>query len=323
MHRILRHAVASALVAAALLSAAGSATAAPPSGARDRLVAQAHTAVQEGRLADARDVWMAVWKLERSQVAACNVGALSLRIGDAPAAVRWLSLCKEIMRQPRSPDERALYESRLVDLARARQLAGELRVVAPPGAAISIDGAPVEAEPGQPIPVAPGRRVVRAALGGRTAEAEIDVPRGEARRVTLVFPAEPEPQRAAAASPPPAGAAPPRSAPQPALIVGGVGLSATFAALGGVLFVGAEKRQEAVIASARSAGPNGCFRMRQPMCQEALSAHEDMRTLRTLGLAGLITGGAVLAATLGYTFYPRGQAEIRVSSQAITFAGVF
>ncbi|AUX39819.1 hypothetical protein SOCE26_012140 [Sorangium cellulosum] len=322
MHRNLRHAVAPALISA-ILSTAATAMAAPPFGARERLVAQAHTAVEEGRLADARDVWLSVWRLERSQVAACNVGALSFRIGDMPAAVRWLSLCKEIMRAPRTPEERALHESRLVDLARARQLAGELRVHAPAGATVTIDGVPVEIEADRPVPVEPGRRVVRAVLGGRTAEAEIEVPRGEAREVTLVFPAEPEPKRAAPAGAAPASPVPPGATPRPAVIVGGVGLSATFAALGGVLLVGSEKREEAVIASARSAGPNGCFRMRQPMCQEALSAHEDMRTLRAFGVAGLITGGAVLAATLGYTFYPRGQAEVRVSSQGITFTGVF
>ncbi|KYF72375.1 hypothetical protein [Sorangium cellulosum] len=327
MHTNLRHAVASAL-AAALLSTSAGALAEPPSGARDRLVAQAHTAVDEGRLADARELWMAAWKLERSQVAACNIGALSFRIGDMPAAVRWLSLCKEIMRAPRTPDERALHESRLVDLARARQLAGELRVVAPAGATVTIDGAPAEIEGDRPIPVEPGRRVVRAALDGRTATAEVDVPRGETREVRLTFPPPPEPQRpepeaqraapAGPAAPPPA-----RPGPSTALVVGGVGLSATLAALGGVMLVGAEKREEAILASARAAGPNGCFRLTWPVCQHAASARDDMRTFRAIGVAGVITGGAVLAATLGYTFYPRGQTEVSVSSEGFAISGVF
>ncbi|WP_434045713.1 MULTISPECIES: hypothetical protein [Sorangium] len=327
MHRNIRHAVASAL-AAALLSTSAGVMAAPPSGARDRLVTQAHTAVDEGRLADARELWMAVWKLERSQVAACNIGALSFRIGDMPAAVRWLSLCKEIMRAPRTPDERALHESRLVDLARARQLAGELRVVAPAGATVTIDGAPAEIEGDRPIPVEPGRRVVRAALDDRTATAEVDVPRGETREVRLTFPPPPAPQRPEPEAPRavPAGpAAPPPARPGPstALVVGGVGLAATFAALGGVMLVGAEKREEAILASARAAGPNGCFRLSGPVCQHAASARDDMRTFRAIGVAGVITGGAVLAATLGYTFYPRGQAEVRVSSEGFTVSGVF
>ncbi|WP_437725762.1 hypothetical protein [Sorangium sp. So ce861] len=326
MHRNIRRAVASAL-GAALLSTAAGAMAAPPSGARDRLVAQAHTAVDEGRLADARELWMAVWKLERSQVAACNIGALSFRIGEMPAAVRWLSLCKEIMRAPRTPDERALYESRLVDLARARQLAGELRILAPAGATVTIDGAPAEIEGDAPVPVEPGRRVVRAALDGKTASAEVDVPRGETREVRLTFsppppePPPPEGPRAAPTSPPPPPPARPR--PDGALVTGGLGLSATLAAAGGVLLIGAEKREEAVLAAARAAGPNGCFRVSWPMCQQAAAAHGEMRTLRQLGVAGLITGGAVLAVTLGYTFYPRAQADVRVSADGFTVSGVF
>ncbi|AUX20432.1 hypothetical protein SOCEGT47_009010 [Sorangium cellulosum] len=312
MHKNIRRAVASALAVALLASPAG-AMAERPLDARDRLVAQAHAAVDEGRLADARDLWMAVWRLEGSQVAACNIGALSFRIGEMPAAVRWLSLCKEIMRPPATPEERALHESRLVDLARARQLVGELRVTAPPGARITVDDAPVEIARGEPVPVEPGRRVVRAALDGRTAEVEVDVPRGEARDVRLTFPARPSP-----APPPPAPSRPSR-----ALITGGLGLSATFTALGGVLLLGAERREEAVYAAARAAGPNGCFRLRWPMCQQAASARDDMRAFRDVGVAGLIAGGAVLAATLGYTFYPRGQADVRVTADGITVRGVF
>ncbi|XYH97676.1 hypothetical protein ACMHYB_59640 [Sorangium sp. So ce1128] len=78
-------------------------------------------------------------------MAACNIGALSYRMGDPVIAVRWLSLCREIMRAPRTPEERALYASRLADLARARQLVGEIRVIAPAGASIAIDGEPAEA----------------------------------------------------------------------------------------------------------------------------------------------------------------------------------
>ncbi|WP_437781920.1 hypothetical protein [Sorangium sp. So ce1097] len=327
MHTNIRRAAASAL-AAALLSTSAGALAEPPSGARDRLVAQAHAAVDDGRLADARELWMAVWKLEHSQVAACNIGALSFRIGDMPAAVRWLSLCKEIMRAPRTPDERELHESRLVDLARARQLAGELRIVAPAGATVTIDGAPVEIEGDRPIPVEPGRRVVRAALDGSTASAEVDVPRGETREVRLTFPPPPAPQRPEPEAPRAAPAGPPapppaRPGPSTAIVVGGVGLATTFAALGGVMLVGAEKREEAILASARAAGPNGCFRLSGPVCQHAASARDDMRTFRAIGVAGVVAGGAVLAATLGYTFYPRGQTEVRVSSEGFTVSGVF
>ena len=70
----------------ALLTLAAGALAERPSETSARLMAQAHAAVDEGRLADARDLWMAVWKVERSQVAACNIGALSFRLGRAEQA---------------------------------------------------------------------------------------------------------------------------------------------------------------------------------------------------------------------------------------------
>ncbi|WP_437777422.1 hypothetical protein [Sorangium sp. So ce1097] len=313
--------------ATALLSGAESRAKDPPASIA-RLMDQANAAAREDRLADSRDLWMAVWRLDRAQVAACNIGALSLRLGDAPAAVRWLSLCKEIMRAPRTPEERALVESRLGDLARARQLTGEIHVIAPAGARISIDGAPAEIDGGKPVPVAPGRHVVRAVLDGSAETAEVDVPRGEAREVVLTFstprdepeaaPVAPTGPRAAPLSP-----APPRPRPRPELVAGGFGLSATLAAIGGVMLVGAAKKDDAGHAAARSAGPNRCFRLSRPMCQQSASAYDDARAYRGVGVAGLITGGAVLAATLGYTFYPRGPAEITVSARGFTLTGSF
>ncbi|WP_437565417.1 hypothetical protein [Sorangium sp. So ce542] len=308
----------------ALLSAAAEGRAEAPPAEVARLMAQANAAAREDRLADSRDLWMAVFRLQRSQVAACNIGALSLRLGDAPAAVRWLSICKEIMRAPRTPEERALHESRLSDLARARQLSGELHVIAPAGARITIDGAPAEIDGGKPVPVAPGRHLVRAVLNGGVATAEVDVPRGEAREVVLTLPARPAapPAPSAALPAPPAGPraapvspAPPSPRPRPDLVAGGFGLSATLAAIGGVMLVGAGKKDEAGHAAARAAGPNRCFRLTRPMCQGSASAYDDARAYRGVGIAGLITGGAALGATLGYIVYPRGPAEISVTAR--------
>ncbi|WP_437292586.1 hypothetical protein [Sorangium sp. So ce426] len=323
----------------ALLAGAAEGRAEAPPEAVARLMAQANAAAREDRLADSRDLWMAVWRLERAQVAACNIGALSLRLGDAPAAVRWLSLCQEIMRAPRTPAERALVASRLSDLARARQLAGELHVIAPAGSKITIDGAPAELEGDKPIPVAPGHHVVRAVLDGNVATADIDVPRGEAREVVLTFAARPAgvpaplpgPSAAPAGAPaPPPGPRvsplappPPRPGPRPELVAGGFGLSATLAAIGGVMLVGAEKKDDAGDTAALSAGPNRCFRLTRPICQQSASAYDDAIAYRGVGLAGLIAGGAVLAATLGYTFYPRGPAEITVSAKGLTLTSTF
>lgn len=155
------------------------------------------------------------------------------------------------------------------------------------------------------------------ATDGR-AEPPSNVSRGATPEVELTSPAPPGALPEARPEP---SQAPP--GPNRTVVVGGIGLSATFAAVGGVLLIGAEKRHDAWLASVRSAGPNGCFRMRWPMCHEAAAAHGEMRAFRSVGFAGLIAGGALLAATLGYTFFPRGPAEVRVSGEGITVAGTF
>ncbi|XXT23287.1 hypothetical protein WME94_17270 [Sorangium sp. So ce429] len=114
-----------------------------------------------------------------------------------------------------------------------------------------------------------------------------------------------------------------RPRPRPELVAGGFGLSATLAAIGGVMLVGAEKKDEAGHAAARAAGPNRCFRLTRPMCQGSAAAYDDARTYRGVGIAGLITGGAVLAATLGYTLYPRGPAEISVTAGGLMLTSTF
>ncbi|XXY44607.1 hypothetical protein WME91_31850 [Sorangium sp. So ce269] len=292
--------------------------------ARAQLIAQANTAFREGRYADSREAWLAVWKLDRSQVAACNIGALSYRMGDAVLAVRWLSLCKAIMRAPTTPDERALYASRLADLASARQLVGELRVVAPAGASLTIDGDPAEIAAGGAVPVLPGRHLVRAELGGAAAEVEVDVPRGETREAKLTL-RKPEPKAPAHAQ---AGSArvarrepPPPPASRVVVLAGGIG-AGVFVAAGAGLFAWAQVERQAGIKAAENAGPNRCY-LPSPACDRAHAHWDTMETARAFGAASLILGGVVAAGTLGYALWPRQRAELVISAGAVAVRGVW
>lgn len=313
-------------LAVALVICAPEARAGSPSAARERLVTQANVAVDEGRFADSRSAWLAVWKLERSQVAACNIGALSLRIGEAPTAVRWLSLCKEIMRQPTTAQERKVFESRIFDLAAARQLVGEIHVRAPAGAMLTIDGDPVDWESVNPIPVTPGRHVVRAQLDGQTSEIEVNVPRGEKRDVKLSIaaaspraaPASSKDLRAGAARPPPS-----QSGPHMALVLGGVVSSAVFFALGGGLLAVSDGAEDDMTTVAKSASPNGCYRLTSPGCYKALQFEEDMHRANEAATTSFLVGGALAAATLVYTVLPRRRVEITASARGITVRGVW
>ncbi|WP_437813342.1 hypothetical protein [Sorangium sp. So ce1078] len=292
--------------------------------ARAQLAAQANTAFREGRYADSREAWLSVWQLDRSQVAACNIGALSYRMGDPIMAVRWLSRCKEIMRAPRTPDERALYASRLADLARARQLVGEIRVVAPTGASITIDGEPAEIAAGGAVAVLPGRHVVRAELNGAAAEAEVNVPRGETREARLT-PRKPEPKapaRAQAGSARVARGGPPAPpASRTVVLAGGIGAGVLVAAGAGLFALG-EVELRAGIKAAQSAGPNGCY-LPSPACDRANAHWDTMETARAFGAASLILGGIVAAGTLGYALWPRQKAEIVISTGGVAVRGVW
>ncbi|AGP42362.1 hypothetical protein SCE1572_52380 [Sorangium cellulosum So0157-2] len=330
MVRVLRSKTALRAGVALSLLLAGRAEAQPEASsaaaqARAQLAAQANTAFREGRYADSREAWLSVWELDRSQVAACNIGALSHRMGDPVMAVRWLTRCKEIMRAPETPDERALYASRLADLARARQLVGEIRVVAPAGAMITIDGEPAELAAGGAIPVLPGRHVARAELNGAVAEAEVNVPRGETREARLT-PRNPEtrpPERAQASGARAASGGPPAppAASRAVVVAGGIG-AGVFVAAGAGLFALGEVELNAGIRAAQDAGPNRCY-LPSPACDRAHAHWDTMETARAFGAASLILGGAVAAGTLAYALWPRQSAEVVVSASAVAVRGVW
>jgi hypothetical protein len=276
-------------------------------------------------LADSRDLWLQIWNIERSQVAACNIGALSHRIGEQPTAVRWLSLCKEIMHPPRTPIERTLYESRLYDLARARGLVGELRVLAPAGASITLDGAPVEVVSGKLIPVNPGRHVVRAELNGVIMKAEVDVPRGETRDVKLDVPPTPpktlapsKDRRIARPALPP-----PPSGPSIGVVVGGIGGSTALLALGGGLFVFAYMQEDEGYVIADHAAGNRCYKTEAPSCREAESYWDTTSAARAAGATSLILGGVLATVTLTYALLSGRQAEVKATAGGIEVSGVW
>jgi hypothetical protein len=201
---------------------------------------------------------------------------------------------------------------------------GELRVLAPAGAALSIDGKPVEAERGKDIPVNPGHHVVRAELNGSTTQTEVDVARGETREVKLDLPATPPSAPAPFKEP---GTASGKTSPAPpgphvGIIVGGLGASTAFLALGGGLMALSAGANEDKIAAAQEAGPNRCLRL-STTCLKAASYEDDMYRFRGAAIASFVVGGVLAAATVGYVVYPRQQTEITASAEGIVIKGVW
>ncbi|AUX35692.1 hypothetical protein [Sorangium sp. Soce836] len=306
---------------------------APPSGPKARLQRSADRAVAEGQLAEARDLWLQLWQLEPSEKAACNVGQLSFRIGDMPRAAEFLTACLERTPAPADAGARARYQSRALDLARAKQAVGALTFAVPRGAELSVDGRPVGRAPlGRAVFVAPGSHRVRAALGEAAQETAVEVRAGDARQVVL-DPTAPADTGAAAARPParvepgaaaprppaprppaprppaarpPARAepgAPPGAGPAPGLVLLGTVASAGCVTLGAVLLARSgehERRFDDLLER-----NHGGYRIAGLELQRAQRAYSAMELAQERAAVALTAGALLATATLFYAFYPR------------------
>ena len=228
---------------------------------------------------------------------ACNVGRLSFRIGDMPRAVEFLKLC--ISTAPEGTDD---VQDARVELAEARRQVAELRVQAPQGAEITIDGtsrgrAPVV------LYVEPGSHTVRGVgRGGAEAETTITASAGKAHVVELDL------KR-------------PSARPNGWIIAGGTTASVVFLGVGAVLTVAADHQESA--GAKNITGPNGCFTLARPGCDEAGRAYGAMATMRNWSTAGWIAGASAAAGTLAYTLFPRGRVSLSTVGTGIRVEGVW
>ena len=110
--------------------------------------------------------------------------------------------------------------------------------------------------------------------------------------------------------------------PHVGLVVGGIGASAAFLALGGGLMALSAGANEDKIAAVQEAGPNRCLRL-SPTCLKAASYEDDVYRFRGAAIASFVVGGALAAATVGYVVYPRQQTEITASAKGIEVKGVW
>ncbi|WP_437314571.1 hypothetical protein [Sorangium sp. So ce385] len=292
---------------------------APPSGPKARLQRSADRAVAEGQLAEARDLWLQLWQLEPSEKAACNVGQLSFRIGDMPSAAEFLTACLERAPAPADAGARERYQSRALDLARAKQAVGALTFAVPRGAELSVDGRPVGRAPlGRAVFVAPGAHRVRAALGEAATEATVEVRAGDARQVVLdpaatadtgaaaarvepgaAAPRPPAPRAPARAEP----GAPPGAGPAPGLVLLGTVASAGCVTLGAVLLARSgehERRFDDLLER-----NHGGYRIAGLELQRAQRAYSAMELAQERAAVALTAGALLATATLIYAFYPR------------------
>ncbi len=302
----------------------------PPTGPEQEMLDEAKRLVDQGRIADARDIHLTLWRLTRSASDAFRVGMLSFRLREFPRAAEFLSIYFDMVGTPEAPKIwvppgfKESYDLARANFAEARRHVGALDVRASePGAAVLVDGRQVGVSPlPRPVYVAPGQHRASAQLAGRQVEVPAAVDAGGERTVWLVLQragaeASARPRASTAGDLP--GAAPPRSARGPELrwwTVGG--LAATSVVLGVVGGVSVAEATDAAgdrdAAFARA--HREVFRCRPgfPACDAHAEADGRTRTFTALSVgaflgAGLSAGGAVAA---GFLLAP--EAKVRVGA---------
>ncbi|XXX73061.1 hypothetical protein WMF30_35970 [Sorangium sp. So ce134] len=309
----------------------------PSTGPEQEMLDEAKRLVDQGRIADARDIHLTLWRLTRSASDAFRVGMLSFRLRDFQMAAEFLAIYFDMVGTPEAPKIwvppgfKESYELARANFAEARRHVGAIEVrVNEPGAAVLVDGRQVGVSPlPRPVYVAPGQHRVGAQLAGLQVEVPAAVDAGGERTVWLVLrraeaeePARPSTSTTSKAAAPPGaalGAAPPRGAHDPALrwwTVGG--LAATSVALGVVGGISVAEANDAAgerdAAFARARWE--VFRCRPGLaaCDAYAEADGRARTFTALSVgafigAGLAAGGAVAA---GFLLAP--EATVRVGA---------
>lgn len=301
----------------------------PP--AQKEMREQANRLVEQGRLADARDIHVAIWRLNGRPMAAFNVGSLSSRIRDFTTAAEFLTLWLDLVGSADAPKvlvssaegHKKRYEQARVDLQGALKQVEAIRVnVSDPGADVLVDNRRIGVSPLKfPVFVNPGQHRVVAQLGGARVEEVVTSAAGAERTVRLVLPATPATPatatRAAKSSGTPIATVP-ASKPSPWarwLPIGG--LAATSVALGvfgGVAVVttnSATDERTAALGHVRQESAIGC--PGAASCDDFTSADGRAKTWTGLAVASFIGAGlAAVGAGAVYVFAPSSSSPIRV-----------
>lgn len=293
MGKASRFVVASQVLALCLTTTSFLRAEALSSGGRGRLLLAAEQAMKDGRFAEARDAFLDLWEATGERDAACNIGRLSFRIGDMVRAVEFLMRCAATAREG-DKDAKDVQ----LELAQARRQVAELRVPAPAGADVTIDGTSRGKAPVVTY-VAPGQHTVAiSGAGGRKAEATVHAGAGESRVVAL----DPKvPSRA-----------------DGRIIVAGSAVSAVFLGLGAALLVAAHQQEQS--AQEQVTSENRCF-VGGSRCEGLTEAYDSAGAMRLWSTVAFIAGGATAAGTLTYALFPRTDDARRVVGAGLVVQG--
>lgn len=288
------------------------------------LIKEADAAVARLDIARARELWFQIRELERSQVAICQLGQLSLRLGRWADAAAELSQCFREMRPPANARERMFYEQRRADLVAARRHVAAVTVqVSDPGAEIFVDDRRVGVSPLElPVFVTAGQHRLAARLGGTQAEVVITAEEGTEQTARIVLPTV---QAAAPAGAPASRArAVPAHTPEPSawpprwqtvavlaapVALGALGVGAVAAANGEA------GERDAIAARLRSENPHDC--PGGPGCDAFTAADGRARTWTAVAVTSFVGAGLAAVGAAVYLLTPLGQVRVQTGGTSV------
>jgi hypothetical protein len=294
----------------------------PEPAAQKEMREQAAKLKGEGRLADARDIHLSLWKLNHRPNNAFNVGMLSYRIHDFPTAAEYLTIWfdtvgpKDAPKVPIPPADLPLhkkqYEQAQVDLQQARAHVGALEVrVSDPGAEVLVDDRRLGVSPLKfPVFVNPGKHRVVAQLGATKVDNVVSVEAGGERTVRLELTAAQTPAPAPPVGPraDAARALPSKPSPWPrwqtvAVLAPPVALGVVGVAMLGAANGAADDR-DAAAAQARTKGMHNC--PDDPACGNFTAAEGRRATLTAISVGAFVGAGLSAAGAAVYLLVPAG-----------------
>ncbi len=284
-----------------VLGAALSAGALPASAqSAEELFAEGAAAHDRGDLEAARAKYAEAFALHQSAPIAANLGVVEGLLGKHRDAAEHLAFALSRYRDEGDETKR---QRMATELTRVLGYVGELRIEAPTGARVSVDGRPVGTAPlVLPAYVEPGtHRIEAPGADGRALTREVRVDAGEARDVALTaappedVPAPLVPRRDVAA---------PRRVEtggdvDPVVVVGGAGIIVIGLVLGGVFAAtsdGDDGLRTASIVSFVGAGVAAVGTGAYFVISATASEPAEASALRVLPTGGPRGGGAVLRA---------------------------
>ena len=276
--------------------------------ADDAAMAEAQARFKEGlELADgakfeeARLKFLQAFAVLKAPAVLFNLASTEQKTGhDVEAIEHYRAFLKTSTNDTRITD--AMRDKAKQNIAELLKKVGQVDIEAPEGSKISVDGKPLEEQPKEPVPVAPGKHKIEAAFGGKIKSATVDCPLGQVAKAKIDFDNNGPDDTYA----PPAGSEGQRSTAGwvvpitlGVLGAGGVVMGAVFASES----QGSKEESETL----RGQSPGLCAPPgASPDCKTYDGMRSDAETQATLSYVGYVAGGALLAGAIAsFIFWPK------------------